>query len=187
LTEPRPSFREDRAYGGFVASQAQITNDQPRNFAGPSSQIDQHDRIPVPAEPEEGQLAARVSGTEPTTPEVFAHSVEFVTLPGRSKELQRTIPETLRCALGNSGGFFGCMVFVSKQEERLMTVITLWTGRERAEQCDKISDRLHQVLLPYVDCWLRTQRMTTFLCWRQECKSSNEHHTPAEVQKAMRQ
>jgi hypothetical protein len=169
-----------------VASQVQSANDQARSLAGPSPQMDSTDRIRVSAEPEEDQrTVARVSETEPAPAEVFAHSVEFVTLPGRSKELQRTIPETLRSALGNSGGFFGCMVFVSKQEARLMTVITLWTGRDRAEQCDKISDRLHQVLLPFVDCWLRTQRMTTFLCWPQAPESSNENQTPPELHKSV--
>jgi hypothetical protein len=167
-----------------VATQLEIGKDEARGFARRSIQIGRSDQIPASAELESAQLgAARASEGEPTTSEVYAHSVEFVALPGRSKELQRTIPETLRCALGNSGGFFGCMVFVSSQETRLMTVITLWTGRDRVEQRDKISDRLHQVLLPYVDCWLRTQKMTTFLCWPPAFQSSCEAQPPPALQK----
>jgi len=171
-----------------VATQVDIANDEARGFARKSTQSDGSDRIPASAELERDQpAAAGGSWREPATPEVYAHSVEFVTLPGRSKELQRTIPETLRCALGNSGGFFGCMVFVSNQEARLMTVITLWTGRDRTEQCDKISDRLHQVLLPYVDCWLRTQKMATFLCWQQGAQSPGEAHPQPALQKPVTQ
>ena len=171
-----------------MATQVEIANDEESGFARKPPQIEGNDHIPVSTELEKDQgAAAGVSEREPTTPEVYAHSVEFVTLPGRSMEIQRTIPETLRCALGNSGGFFGCMVFVSKQEARLITVITLWTGKDRAEQCDKISDRLHQVLLPYVDCWLRTQRMTTFLCWPQASQSSSENQTPPMLQKSVTQ
>ncbi len=171
-----------------MATQVEIANDEAWGFARKSTQSDGSDQIPASAELERDQPAATTgSWGAPTTPEVYAHSVEFVTLPGRSKELQRTIPETLRSALGNSGGFFGCMVFVSNQEARLMTVITLWTGRDRTEQCDKISDRLHQVLLPYVDCWLRTQTMTTFLCWPQGAQSPAEAHPQPALQKPVTQ
>jgi hypothetical protein len=171
-----------------VATQLETANGEARGFARKSAQIDGSDQIPASAELERDQPAtAGGSWREPATPEVYAHSVEFVTLPGRSKELQRTIPETLRCALGNSGGFFGCMVFVSNQEARLMTVITLWTGSDRTEQCDKISDRLHQVLLPYVDCWLRTQKMATFLCWPQGAQSPGEAQTQPALQQPVTQ
>jgi len=171
-----------------VATQVEIAKDEARGYAGKSVQIDGRDQIPVSTGFERAQSrTARASEGEPTTSEVYAHSVEFVTLPGRSEELQRTIPETLRCALGNSGGFFGCMVFISSQEARLMTVITLWTERDRAEQCDKISDRLHQVLLPYVDCWLRTQKMTTFLCWPQAAQSPCEAQAPPAHHKSVTQ
>ena len=171
-----------------MATQLEIANDEAKVFPTKSAQMERNDQIPVSTDLGKNQLpAARASERGPATTEVYAHSVEFVTLPGRSKELQRTIPETLRCALGNSGGFFGCMVFVSDQEARLITVITLWTGRDRAEQCDKISDRLHQVLLPYVDCWLRAQKMTTFLCWPQASQSPGEAQSPPAHQKLVTQ
>jgi hypothetical protein len=171
-----------------VATQVELAKEEANGFARKSAQMEGNDQIPVSTELQRDQPAAATgSWRESATPEVYAHSVEFVTLPGRSKELQRTIPETLRCALGNSGGFFGCMVFVSNQEARLMTVITLWTGSDRTEQCDKISDRLHQVLLPYVDCWLRTQKMATFLCWPQGAQSRDEAQTQPALQQPVTQ
>lgn len=62
---------------------------------------------------------------EDTTPEVIAHGVEFVALPGKAEKLQAVIPEATRKALGNSHGFSDCLVLVSEQEARLVTVITL--------------------------------------------------------------
>jgi hypothetical protein len=158
-----------------VEGQGRIAKEQLGSFAGPSPIIDSKNRFSTLADPAENQRPAQDSGTEPTTPEVLAHGVEFVTSPGRSKELQRTIPETLRSVLGNSGGFLGCMVFVSEQEARLVTVITLWTGRDAAEQCDNNLSRVNQLLLPHVDTWLRSQRMTAFLCWQQASQSSDQN------------
>lgn len=158
-----------------MAIQVRTISEQVRSLPEASRGMDKQGLRSASVEPEEEQeQVAGMAEGGPVCPDIFAHSVEFVTPPGRAKELQKTIPETLRRAFGNSGGFFGCMVFVSKQEARLMTVITLWTGRDRAEQCDKISDRLHQVLRPYVDCWLRTQRMATLLCWPQTALSAEE-------------
>ena len=162
-----------------MESQGRIAKERLRSFAGPSPKIDGKNRFSTLADPEENQRPAQDSGTEPTTPEVLAHGVEFVALPGRSKELQRTIPETLRSVLGNSGGFLGCMIFVSEQEARLMTVITLWTGRDAAEQSDNNLSRVNQLLLPHVDTWLRSQKMTAFLCWQQASQSSDQNSRTA--------
>jgi len=158
-----------------VEGQGRIAKEQLRSFVGPSPIIDGKNQFSTLADPEKNQRPGQDSGTEPTTPVVLAHGVEFVTSPGRSKELQRTIPETLRSALGNSGGFLGCMVFVSEQEARLMTVITLWTGRDAAEQCDNNFSRVNQLLLPHADTWLRSQKMTAFLCWQQPSQSSDQN------------
>jgi hypothetical protein len=176
---PFSPFPGDWDCGGFVEGQRRIAKEQLRSFAGPSPKIDGKNRFSTLANPEENQRPAQDSGTEPTAPEVLAHAVEFVTLPGRSKELRRTIPETLCSVLGNSGGFLGCMVFVSEQEARLMTVITLWAGRDAAEQCDNNLSRVNQLLLPHVDTWLRSQRMTAFLCWQNSSQSSAQNSRTA--------
>ncbi len=92
---------------------------------------------------------------------VFAHGVEFVTLPGKSERLQREIPLMMRDANGKSGDFFGCILLFSEQEVRLVTVITLWSRRDRARECNE--KRLKSLLEPYVDRWLRTTSFVTFL------------------------
>ena len=162
-----------------MEGQGRIAKEQLRSFAGPSPKIDGKNRFSTLADPEENQRPAQDSGTEPSTPEILAHGIEFVALPGRSKELQRTIPETLRSVLGNSRGFLGCMVFVSEQEARLMTAITLWTGRDAAEHCDSNLSRVNQLLLPHVDTWLRSQKMTAFLCWQRSSQSSDQNSRTA--------
>jgi hypothetical protein len=157
-----------------VASQVRIANAQFRAYASPRPTLDGKDRISSLTESEGDYQSIRFSTMEGDTPEVLAHGLQFVALPGKPQELQKTIPEALRLTLGSTTGFCGCMILVSEQEARLMTVITLWTGRDRAEQCDKNSDKVDKLLLPYVDTWLRTQRMTAFLCWPHPLLSSTQ-------------
>jgi len=109
-------------------------------------------------------LCRRDSADALATPGILAQGVEFVTLPGMAEKLQTVIPEAMHNALGNDGSFSGCMVLVSERETRLMTVITLWTGTDRARQCAKNAEHLNQLLLPYVDRWLGTRRMAALLC-----------------------
>jgi hypothetical protein len=93
-------------------------------------------------------------------PQVFAHSAEFVALPGESKKLQWEIPLLMRAASGDSAGFCGCIVLFSEEETRLVTVITLWAGRDEAKHCDE--KRLKRLLEPYADRWLRVRRFVGF-------------------------
>jgi hypothetical protein len=93
-------------------------------------------------------------------PQVFAHSAEFVALPGESEKLQWEIPLLMRAANGESAGFCGCIVFFSEQEARLVTVITMWAGRDQAKHCDE--KRLKRLLEPYADRWLRVRRFVGF-------------------------
>jgi hypothetical protein len=105
---------------------------------------------PLPADP----------GCEPEIPQVFAQGAEFVALPGESERLEWEIPLLMRAANGESSGFFGCIVLFSEEEARLVTVITLWAGREQAKNCDE--KRLKRLLEPYVDRWLRLRRFVGF-------------------------
>jgi hypothetical protein len=152
-----------------VASQVQIANHQARNFAGPPAKQKDDFR---PAHATDWELLDKISQAagdstgEASTPEVIAHGVEFVALPGKAAKLQRAIPEAMRDTFGNSGSFSGCMVLVSEQEPRLVTVITLWTGRDRVEQCNENSKRVKKLLTPYVDRFLRARRLAAFLSTR---------------------
>ena len=91
----------------------------------------------------------------------LAYGVEFVTLPGQSDRLRTEIPFLVRAANEKSRGFSGCLVLVSEQEARLVTVITLWMTRDGEKECHE--KRLKRQLEPYVDRWLRTRRFVTFL------------------------
>jgi hypothetical protein len=150
-----------------VASHVRIADYQ---ASGPASLLSKHEEsfppaaVAAPPEtPEQIPVASRASAAEAGTSEVIAHGVEFVALPGEAEKLQKAIPEAIGNALGNSGSFSGCMVLVSEQEARLVTVITLWTGKDRVKQCNENSKRVSRLLLPYVDRWLRARRLAAFL------------------------
>ena len=89
--------------------------------------------------------------------DVSAHTVKFVASPGKTQKLQSVLPATIREALRCASGFAGCMVMISDQEARLVTVVTLWTGKERARHCSENASRVKTLLSPYVDDWLRSE------------------------------
>jgi hypothetical protein len=88
-----------------------------------------------------------------------ALSVEFVAKPGETHRAQSAIPAALAGALRNVSGFAGCLVMISEQEARLVTVITLWVGNDRAKQCGENARWVHKLLAPYVDRCLRVQTL----------------------------
>lgn len=100
---------------------------------------------------------------ESSAPTLLAHMVEFVALPGQAEHLQTEIPLALRRANGRSEGFAGCIVMFSEQEERLVSLITLWRDGNHANECNGNSTRLKTLLAPYVDRWLRTRSFHTFV------------------------
>lgn len=152
-----------------MASQVHMANYQANSFVGVSTGNADSFRGTTVAEPgpsEKVPPAPEESPDKASTPEVIAHGVEFVALPEEAEKLQTEIPETVRSAFGKCTSFSGCMVLVSEQEARLVTVITLWTGSERVRQCNENSKRLKRLLTPYVDRWLRTRRLAAFLSTR---------------------
>ena len=88
---------------------------------------------------------------------VAALSVEFVAKPQEAHRVQSTIPAALACALKEVTGFAGCLVMISDQESRLVTVVTLWAGEGRLKRCDENARRVRTLLAPYVDRCLRVQ------------------------------
>ena len=152
-----------------MASQVHVANYPCSSFAGlPIKQEDnfQHTAIAEPELSEEIPLAAGDPTGKVPVPDIIAYGVEFVALPGKAEELHAALPEAMRNAFGNCGSFSGCMVFVSELEARLVTVITLWTGKDRAKQCSENSKRVERLLMPYVDRCLRTRRLAAFLSAR---------------------
>jgi hypothetical protein len=97
------------------------------------------------------------------SPGVTALSVEFVAKPQETHRVQSAIPPALAGALQDVSGFAGCLVMISEQEARLVTVITLWVGNDRLKQCRENASGVHKLLAPYVDRRLRVQILAAHL------------------------
>ena len=152
-----------------MASQVHFTTCQAGSFAGAAGRPEGNHRQASVADPEPLEKFTLADGDctdSALTPEVLALGVEFVALPGKAAKLQKVIPEAMRETLGKFGGFSGCMVLVSEQEARLVTVLTLWTGRDRVEQCNENFQRVERLVTPYVDRFLRTRRLAAFMSTR---------------------
>jgi len=104
-------------------------------------------------------LAGAASGSPPIT----ALSIEFVAKPQEAQRVQVAIPAAIAGALKDVTGFAGCLVMISDQEARLVTVVTLWTGDERAKCCRENVRWVNALLAPYLDRRIRVQAMVAHL------------------------
>ncbi len=84
-------------------------------------------------------------------------SIEFVAKPHEAHRAQLAIPSALAGALKEVTGFAGCLVMVSDQEARLLTVVTLWSGDERQKLPNENLRWVRALLAPYLDRCLRVQ------------------------------
>ena len=117
------------------------------------------------AEPGAGRRqATRSKGTqlEGSIRKFQAQGLEFVARPKQTEKLQKAISLAQQDAPETCDGFVGRLVFVSAQEERLVTVVSLWDGTENDKQRDESSEQVKKLLEPYVDRWLRTGKFVTF-------------------------
>jgi hypothetical protein len=96
-------------------------------------------------------------------PPVTALSVEFVAKPQEAHRVEAAIPAAIAGALKDVNGFAGCLVMVSEHEARLVTVVTLWAGNDRAKCCSQNVRWVHALLKPYLDRCLRVQTMVAHL------------------------
>ena len=96
-------------------------------------------------------------------PPVTALSVEFVAKPQEARRVEAAIPAAIAGALKDVAGFAGCLVMISDQEARLVTVVTLWAGDDRAKRCSQNVRWVHALLAPYLDRCLRVQTMVAHL------------------------
>jgi len=96
----------------------------------------------------------------------IAHSVEFVARPGVTEHVRDRVLVAVRQLLGRRPNFSGCLILVSEQEARLMTLITFWTGPDNTSPSVEDWKQLKKLLSPYVDRWLRTRNLAAFLCMR---------------------
>ncbi len=77
--------------------------------------------------------------------------------------MQAAIPAAIAGALKDVTGFAGCLVMISDQEARLVTVITLWSGNERVKCCRENVRWVNALLTPYLDRRIRVQTMVAHL------------------------
>src|SRR5712692_1528751 len=96
-------------------------------------------------------------------PPVTALSVEFVAKPQEAPRVEAAIPAAIAGALKDVAGFAGCLVMISDQEARLVTVVTLWAGNDRVKRCSQNVRWVHALLAPYLDRCLRVQTMVAHL------------------------
>ncbi len=86
-----------------------------------------------------------------------AHCLQFVASPGRASKLQSILPTAIREAFSEVPAFAGCMVMVSDQEARRVTIVTFWKGPAGSQHGGEDTERLKATLFPYVDHWLRAE------------------------------
>jgi hypothetical protein len=101
--------------------------------------------------------------SQSSAPLVTALSVEFVAMPQQTSRVQSALPPDIDAVFHAIEGYAGCMVLVSDLEARLITVITLWQGETRSQNCSDNARWVKRLLTPYVDRWLRTQTLITSL------------------------
>ena len=121
---------------------------------------------PMPIPP---LLSASLATSSAVDQRVAAQSLEFVAKPGAFVPLRTCILATIRELLGASPNFSGCMILVSEQETRLVTLLTLWSGEDAVEPSDADWEQVKKILSPYVDRWLRHRNHEAFLSTRERC------------------
>src|SRR6266576_3362700 len=84
------------------------------------------------------------SGAPPLT----ALSIEFVAKPREAHRVEAAIPAAVAGALRDVTGFAGCLVMISDQEARLVTVVTLWAGHDRTKCCNQNVRWVNALLAP---------------------------------------
>lgn len=109
-----------------------------------------------------GKAQASKAGTS-AVPAMTALSVEFVAKPREAQQVEAAIPAAIAGAFREVTGFAGCLVMISDQEARLITVVTLWAGDEREKCCGENIRWIRGLLAPYVDRCLRVQTMFVHL------------------------
>ena len=117
--------------------------------------------LPFPNSSAMQSYPPRVSATNNS--QVTALSIEFVAKPHEAHRAQLAIPSALARALKEVAGFAGSLVMVSDQEARLLTVVTLWSGKERQKLCNENLRWVRALLATYLDRCLRVQVLNAHL------------------------
>jgi len=94
---------------------------------------------------------------------ITALHIEFVAKPSEAHKVHAALPPAINGALGGVSGFAGSLVMISNYEARLVTVVTLWSGEDQRQRCDKNVKWVRALLTPYLDRCLRIQTLAAYL------------------------
>jgi len=89
-----------------------------------------------------------------------ALNLEFVARPETARTVQTMLPGAIHSAFSSVTGFAGGFVFIANYEARLVTVVTLWTGKDRTQLCEANLRWLRALIAPYLDRCLRVQTLS---------------------------
>ena len=153
MTAPLLLRGNQRGGGGYVASQVQIGSFELPGY---------REAAVAPEAPSRKATRRKAAQSEGSTRQFHAQGIEFVARPGQAQKLQKAIALAKRNAPELCDGLVGRMVLISAQEERLVTVVTLWDGTEDGKRRDESMEQVKKLLEPYVDRWLRTAMFVTF-------------------------
>ena len=101
--------------------------------------------------------------TKSSTCAVTALSIEFVARPQVGRDVRSAIPAAINGSFQDVTGFAGCLTMISDQESRLVTVVTFWTGQDRAASCSKTARWVQKLVSPYLDRCLRLRTFDAYL------------------------
>ena len=93
---------------------------------------------------------------------ITALNIEFVAKPNEAHKVHAALPAAIDGALGEVAGFAGSFVMIANHEARLITVVTLWTGEDRAQRCAENLRWVRALLAPYLDRCLRVQTLAAY-------------------------
>lgn len=110
----------------------------------------------------------------PASSNSLALTIEFVAKPDKAASAPALLPAAITGALGDVTGFAGCLVMVSDQESRLITVVTFWAGNDSQKCCAENLRWVRALLSNYVDRCLRVQTMVAHLPFSSaQCEQTN--------------
>jgi hypothetical protein len=94
---------------------------------------------------------------------ITALHIEFVAKPNEAHKVHAALPQAINGALRGVAGFAGSLVMISNHEARLVTVVTLWTGADREQCCNKNVRWVGALLTPYLDGCMRVQTLSAYV------------------------
>ena len=103
-----------------------------------------------------------------------ALSMDFVAKPAEAQRAQTAIPAAVASTMNGVAGYAGCLIMVSDQEARLITLITFWIGEHRARSCRDNERWLRKLLAPYLEGCLRTRMFAAHRAEMIEIRSNGE-------------